>query len=138
LEYFKGKSALGPNTDSLADALAIAQHHDAVSGTEKQHVANDYAKRLAIGYTEVILIYIYILFEIYFIAYKLKTFSIWCLFQAEKSVSASLAFLTEAATKTGHKTPQIQFQQASSDVLWVNHSAMCYSETFTSLQYVDF
>jgi len=56
LEYFKGKSALGPNTDSLAEALAIAQHHDAVSGTEKQHVANDYAKRLSIGYTEVIII----------------------------------------------------------------------------------
>ena len=72
MEYFKGKSALGPNTDSLADALAIAQHHDAVSGTEKQHVANDYAKRLAIGYTEVILIYTYVLFEIYFLSYKLK------------------------------------------------------------------
>ncbi|MCI28184.1 lysosomal alpha-mannosidase, partial [Trifolium medium] len=70
LEYFKGKSALGPNTESLADALAIAQHHDAVSGTSKQHVANDYAKRLSIGYTK-----------------------------AEKAVSASLAFLTEAATK---------------------------------------
>lgn len=53
LEYFKGKSASGPKTDSLADALAIAQHHDAVSGTEKQHVANDYVKRLSIGYTEV-------------------------------------------------------------------------------------
>jgi alpha-mannosidase len=37
----------------LADSLAIAQHHDAVTGTEKQHVANDYAKRLSIGYTEV-------------------------------------------------------------------------------------
>ncbi|WJX41060.1 alpha-mannosidase [Trifolium repens] len=82
LEYFKGKNAVGPNTESLADALAIAQHHDAVSGTSKQHVANDYAKRLSIGYTE-----------------------------AEKAVSASLAFLTEAATKTGHRTPQIQFQQ---------------------------
>ncbi|KAH0969601.1 hypothetical protein GBA52_028527 [Prunus armeniaca] len=34
------------NTDSLADALAIAQHHDAVTGTEKQHVANDYAKKI--------------------------------------------------------------------------------------------
>lgn len=60
LEYFKGKSALGPKTDSLAEALAIAQHHDAVSGTEKQHVANDYAKRLSIGYTEVIKLSIYL------------------------------------------------------------------------------
>ncbi|KAL0429671.1 UNVERIFIED_CONTAM: putative alpha-mannosidase [Sesamum radiatum] len=52
LEFFKGRSKSGPTTDSLADALAIAQHHDAVTGTEKQHVANDYAKRLSIGYEE--------------------------------------------------------------------------------------
>ncbi|XP_057730935.1 probable alpha-mannosidase At5g13980 [Arachis stenosperma] len=81
LEYFKGKSALGPKTDSLADALAIAQHHDAVSGTEKQHVANDYAKRLSIGYTE-----------------------------AEKVVAASLSYLTDAP-KAGHQIPQVKFQQ---------------------------
>lgn len=49
----------GPNTDSLADALAIAQHHDAVTGTEKQHVANDYSKRLSIGYKEVQFQFIY-------------------------------------------------------------------------------
>ncbi|XP_023268026.1 lysosomal alpha-mannosidase-like, partial [Seriola lalandi dorsalis] len=30
--------------------MAVAQHHDAVSGTEKQHVANDYARRLANGW----------------------------------------------------------------------------------------
>lgn len=59
LEHFKGKMNSGPNTDSLADALAIAQHHDAVSGTEKQHVANDYAKRLSIGYKEVCIQAIY-------------------------------------------------------------------------------
>lgn len=53
LEFFIGRSSAGPNTDYLADALAIAQHHDAVTGTEKQHVANDYAKRLWIGYKEV-------------------------------------------------------------------------------------
>lgn len=50
----------GPNTDSLADALAIAQHHDAVTGTEKQHVANDYSKRLSIGYKEVQFLFIYL------------------------------------------------------------------------------
>ncbi|KAJ3678236.1 hypothetical protein LUZ60_002039 [Juncus effusus] len=42
----------GPTTARLADALATAQHHDAVTGTEKQHVASDYAKRLSIGYSE--------------------------------------------------------------------------------------
>jgi len=31
-------------------AMAVAQHHDAVSGTERQHVANDYARRLAGGW----------------------------------------------------------------------------------------
>lgn len=29
--------------------MGVAQHHDAVSGTSKQHVANDYAKRLTAG-----------------------------------------------------------------------------------------
>ncbi|KAH9627165.1 hypothetical protein KSS87_018405 [Heliosperma pusillum] len=52
LEYFIGKRNLGHSTDALGDALAIAQHHDAVTGTEKQHVANDYAKRLSVGYKE--------------------------------------------------------------------------------------
>ena len=32
--------------------MGIAQHHDAVSGTEKQHVADDYALRLAQGSAE--------------------------------------------------------------------------------------
>ena len=33
----------------LERAMGVAQHHDAVSGTERQHVANDYSKRLAKG-----------------------------------------------------------------------------------------
>jgi hypothetical protein len=33
----------------LEDAVGIAQHHDAVSGTAKQHVADDYSKKLAYG-----------------------------------------------------------------------------------------
>ncbi|XP_060767149.1 lysosomal alpha-mannosidase-like, partial [Neoarius graeffei] len=54
LEVFGGpKSTHGPfgegNSDTLKRAMAVAQHHDAVPGTEKQHVANDYAKRLTIG-----------------------------------------------------------------------------------------
>ncbi|XP_062292629.1 lysosomal alpha-mannosidase [Scomber scombrus] len=38
------------DSDTMKKAMAVAQHHDAVSGTEKQHVANDYAKRLAKGW----------------------------------------------------------------------------------------
>uniref|UniRef100_A0A669B7B2 Alpha-mannosidase n=1 Tax=Oreochromis niloticus TaxID=8128 RepID=A0A669B7B2_ORENI len=36
--------------DSQTMTMAVAQHHDAVSGTEKQHVANDYARKLANGW----------------------------------------------------------------------------------------
>ncbi|GLT27153.1 hypothetical protein SLA2020_021770 [Shorea laevis] len=82
LEYFKGRSSSGPNTDALADALAIAQHHDAVSGTERQHVANDYALRMSIGYME-----------------------------AEKLVASSLAFLAETRSSTGIGNPVTAFQQ---------------------------
>lgn len=34
--------------------MGVAQHHDAVSGTEKQHVAFDYAERLSDGIGEAI------------------------------------------------------------------------------------
>ncbi|KAH7644224.1 lysosomal alpha-mannosidase-like protein 2 [Dermatophagoides farinae] len=34
------------NITNLREAMGILQHHDAVSGTEKQHVANDYARLL--------------------------------------------------------------------------------------------
>lgn len=68
LEYFEGRDDKGPKTDVLADALAIAQHHDAVSGTQRQHVAADYAIRIRKGYLE-----------------------------AEKLVSSSLAFLSNEA-----------------------------------------
>jgi hypothetical protein len=33
----------------IGDAMGIVQHHDAISGTERQDVANDYAQRLADG-----------------------------------------------------------------------------------------
>ncbi|NXQ61843.1 MA2B1 mannosidase, partial [Anthoscopus minutus] len=41
----------GPGDSSvLREAVAVAQHHDAVAGTERQHVANDYARQLAKGW----------------------------------------------------------------------------------------
>ncbi|KAH9791608.1 alpha-mannosidase [Citrus sinensis] len=82
LEFLKGKSTSGPNTNALADALAIAQHHDAVSGTERQHVAADYALRISIGYTE-----------------------------AEKLVASSLAFLTASRSSVGQEKAVANFQQ---------------------------
>jgi hypothetical protein len=42
-------SKVDANLFTLAEAMGIAQHHDAVSGTAKQHVDFDYSKRLAIG-----------------------------------------------------------------------------------------
>lgn len=30
--------------------MAVLQHHDAVSGTSRQHVADDYARQLAAGW----------------------------------------------------------------------------------------
>ncbi|KAK9286007.1 hypothetical protein L1049_025210 [Liquidambar formosana] len=52
LEFLSGRRSTGPNTYSLGDALGIVQHHDAVTGTAKQHTTNDYVKRLAIGASE--------------------------------------------------------------------------------------
>ena len=40
---------VGTGSSVLEAAMGVAQHHDAVSGTEKQHVADDYALRLYIG-----------------------------------------------------------------------------------------
>lgn len=43
---------LSKNLWTMKDAMGIMQHHDAVTGTEKQHVANDYARMLNLGVTE--------------------------------------------------------------------------------------
>ncbi|XP_063677322.1 lysosomal alpha-mannosidase-like isoform X2 [Bolinopsis microptera] len=43
---------LGATSELLRLAMGVSQHHDAVSGTSKQHVADDYARRLAAGQTE--------------------------------------------------------------------------------------
>ena len=39
----------GLSMSKFEEAVGVAQHHDAVAGTAKQHVAFDYAKRLTIG-----------------------------------------------------------------------------------------
>lgn len=36
----------------LREAMGVMQHHDAVSGTEKQAVAQDYARQLSEGIEE--------------------------------------------------------------------------------------
>ncbi|CBI15496.3 unnamed protein product, partial [Vitis vinifera] len=96
LEFFKGRSKTGPKTDTLADALAIAQHHDAVTGTEQQHVADDYAKRLSIGYKE-----------------------------AEELVATSLACMVESASKTGCRNPATKFQQAKDNTCPLMNISYC-------------
>ncbi|XP_005881664.1 PREDICTED: lysosomal alpha-mannosidase, partial [Myotis brandtii] len=55
LEALAGPAAnMGPygsgDSAPLNEAMAVLQHHDAVSGTSKQHVANDYARQLAAGW----------------------------------------------------------------------------------------
>jgi hypothetical protein len=39
----------GPTTEALEEAVSLLQHHDAITGTEKQHVACDYHRRLHRG-----------------------------------------------------------------------------------------
>lgn len=39
----------GWSTQALEEAVSLTQHHDAITGTEKQHVANDYHQRLSKG-----------------------------------------------------------------------------------------
>eukprot|EP00208_Stichococcus_sp_RCC1054_P002016 CAMPEP_0206142692 /NCGR_PEP_ID=MMETSP1473-20131121/17914_1 /ASSEMBLY_ACC=CAM_ASM_001109 /TAXON_ID=1461547 /ORGANISM="Stichococcus sp, Strain RCC1054" /LENGTH=1182 /DNA_ID=CAMNT_0053537795 /DNA_START=217 /DNA_END=3765 /DNA_ORIENTATION=+ len=53
LEAQAGRGAAkGANTDALWEAVSLAQHHDAVTGTAKQHVADDYNQRIAAGMAE--------------------------------------------------------------------------------------
>ncbi|XP_048198391.1 lysosomal alpha-mannosidase isoform X2 [Perognathus longimembris pacificus] len=55
LEALAGPAAnVGPygegSSAPLQEAMAVLQHHDAVSGTAKQHVTDDYARQLAAGW----------------------------------------------------------------------------------------
>jgi len=52
-QFAKNASYLN-EVEEFGRSIALAQHHDAVAGTEKQHVANDYAKRMSIGSTDTI------------------------------------------------------------------------------------
>mmetsp|Transcript_40924 Transcript_40924/g.130792 ORF Transcript_40924/g.130792 Transcript_40924/m.130792 type:complete len:522 (+) Transcript_40924:1131-2696(+) len=45
-------AAGAPGLTSLEEAVSVAQHHDGISGTAMQHVANDYNMRLARGSKE--------------------------------------------------------------------------------------
>nr|CAB3263606.1 lysosomal alpha-mannosidase-like [Phallusia mammillata] len=49
LEVLAGPNKIKSSSATLREAMGVTQHHDAVSGTSKQHVANDYAKRLYKG-----------------------------------------------------------------------------------------
>ncbi|KJE92298.1 lysosomal alpha-mannosidase [Capsaspora owczarzaki ATCC 30864] len=51
LEAVRGHSNLA-NSEQLNLAVAVLQHHDGVSGTSKQHVAYDYARRVSEGLSE--------------------------------------------------------------------------------------
>lgn len=96
--------------------MAIAQHHDAVSGTERQHVAADYALRLSIGYKEVLISLVSnkilgmfglksVTFLIHFTYFSL---------QAEKVVASSLASLAESTSNIRQGNTVINFQQVIS------------------------
>ena len=50
------KKPHGPNTNSLEEAVSLLQHHDAITGTEKQHVTDDYHIRLAQGMAGICLV----------------------------------------------------------------------------------
>jgi len=54
LDSFSSNNGVSTGEESelymLDAAVAVVQHHDGVSGTSKQHVAFDYAKRLDIGF----------------------------------------------------------------------------------------
>ncbi|XP_057965070.1 alpha-mannosidase [Malania oleifera] len=82
LEFLAGRRSSGPNTFSLGDALGIVQHHDAVTGTAKQHTTNDYAKRLAVG-----------------------------AYEAEAVVSSALSCLTNSKSNVQCTTPTLTFSQ---------------------------
>lgn len=110
LEFLTGRRSAGPNTFSLGDALGTAQHHDAVSGTAKQHTTDDYAKRLAIGAAEVasaqtnLYLALLICFLTEFLAFTIFKFS-----QTETVVDSALSCLVSSNKNCSAQT--VSFSQ---------------------------
>lgn len=52
LEAFVGVDLGEATTDRLEEAVSMCQHHDSITGTAKQHVANDYHRRIHDGLVE--------------------------------------------------------------------------------------
>ncbi|KAH8282797.1 hypothetical protein KR054_009895 [Drosophila jambulina] len=46
----KKAAEFGPHLNFMRETLGIMQHHDAITGTEKEKVALDYAKRLSVSF----------------------------------------------------------------------------------------
>lgn len=56
LQICKQLTAIAPegtidsHLNFMKESMGIMQHHDAVTGTEKQHVADDYARRMSVAF----------------------------------------------------------------------------------------
>lgn len=65
--------------DDMMDIVGIMQHHDAVTGTAKAHVAADYFRRMAASYTRNNGVYAQMVNEVCKVQAKLSSSSWeWC------------------------------------------------------------
>lgn len=138
LEFLVGKQSTKYNTYDLGDALGIAQHHDAVSGTAKQHTTNDYAKRLAIGASEVRNKNFpnLIKFEKYISHVDICLFGQFSksydFLQAEAVVSSSLACLTRKQSGDKCSAPASAFAQVKFQMKRENTISPFFLSTYCS------
>ena len=49
MQVLTNQTSADINVNKLKEVMGVLQHHDAVSGTAKQHVTFDYAQRLSEG-----------------------------------------------------------------------------------------